>query len=399
MRKSLVILVFACIALTCEGQEAGIILLKGKVVSASTGEAIGFATIALARNGIATMSNEDGAFVFKIPAEASRDSIFISHIGYQSLAIIVNDADTGIQTIALKEKSVELPGVTVTHLNPLALIQKAITRIPDNYPSKPYVSYGFYRFAGWNSGKIVDLAEAVFDIYSPDDDREHKQFRLIKVRADMDEAVLSGTHLVLGRQPAGLMSDDLVSRIHEAPVIGDEEIDKLDFTYNGLIDDEGRPCYEILFDQKDGLQEAFHKGRILIDCRSMAFVLFDYSLSPKGADSWRPRQPAAPTPQGQTMNITYRKYGGKYYLSHVSRDAKWTYESIPGLALDNKSIYLVTRIDTSVAHKPEGKLIDNKQAIETNAKKNSSRADSFWENYNLVEAEFNVDSTLKAIRH
>ena len=79
-------------------------LLQGKIVSAATGEAIGYATIALARNGIETMSNEEGRFIFKIPADAARDSIFISHIGYQSVALFINGADTGMKTIALKEK-------------------------------------------------------------------------------------------------------------------------------------------------------------------------------------------------------------------------------------------------------------------------------------------------------
>jgi hypothetical protein len=248
-------------------------------------------------------------------------------------------------------------------------------------------------------GKIGQLSEAVFTIDCPDNDQEHKQFRLIKARADRDEELYRGLHITQGRSPEGLMSDDLVSRIHDAPVVGDDEIGKLDFIYNGLIDDDGRPAYEILFDQKDGLEEALHKGRILIDSASMAFVSFDYSLSPKGMAFWQPERLGQPVTQGLIMNISYRKYGGKYYLNLVHRDAKWKHENFLGRVFDNKSIYLVTRIDTSGTHKPEGKLIENKAAIEVNAKKNSSRADSFWENYNLVEAEFNVDSTLKAIRH
>ena len=60
------------------------------------------------------MSNEEGRFTFKIPAADAGDSIFISHIGYQSVVLLINGQNTGIATIALKEKSDELPGVTVT---------------------------------------------------------------------------------------------------------------------------------------------------------------------------------------------------------------------------------------------------------------------------------------------
>ena len=391
-----------CIALTCQAQDGNFIQLKGKIVSAKTGEPLVFATIALVGNGIATLSNEEGGFVFKIPAVSAQDTILITHIGYQPQVLVVSGADTLAKTIALKEQSVELAEVTVTNVKPLELIRKAINRIPENYPSKPYAYYGFYRFAGWNNGKIVDLSEAIFDIYSRDNHLEHKKFRLIKVRADKDETFFQDLPSFPGRHPEGLMSDDWVSHIHEAPVVGDEEIDKLDFTYNGVIDDDGRPVYEILFDQKDGIQEPLHKGRILIEVHSLAFVSFEYGLSPKGVNFSKPKQPGALALHGLVMTINYRKYGGKYYLSHVRRDATWVPERIPERSLENKSIYLISRIDTTGSRKlrkPEGKLIDKKDAIEASARRNSSGGDSFWENYNSVEAEFNVDSALKAIRH
>jgi hypothetical protein len=383
----------------CHGQEESVVLLRGRIVSATTGEVIGYATIGLARNGIETMSNEEGRFTFKIPAAAAGDSIFISHIGYQSVVLLIHGADTGVKTIALKERAVELPGVTVTPGKALDLIRKAIARIPDNYPSDPYVSYGFYRFASWKEGKVISLSEAIFDIYCPDDNRDHKQFRLIKARADRDEEVFRGLHITQGRSPEDLMDDDLVSHIHEAPVVGDEEIGKLDFTYNGLIDDAGKPAYEIQFDQKEGLKEALHKGRILIDSASLAFVAFDYSLSPKGLPYWKPQRPGQPRSQGQTMNISYRRYGGKYYLNLVHRDARWEHINLSGMVLDNQSIYLVTRIDTGKLRRPGGKAIESKGAIEGNVRKNSSRQDNFWENYNAIEADFNVDSVLRVMRH
>jgi hypothetical protein len=384
--------------LPCRGQEESVVLLQGRIVSAATGEAIGYATISLARNGIETMSNEEGRFIFKIPATDAGDSIFISHIGYQSVVLLLNGVDTGVKTIVLKERAVELPGVTVTPDKALDLIRKAIARIPDNYPSDPYVSHGFYRFVSWKDGKVVSLSEAIFNIYCPDDKRDHKQFRLIKARADRDEGVFRGSHITQGRSPEGLMDDDLVSHIHEAPVVGDEEIGKLDFTYNGLIDDAGKPAYEIQFDQKEGLEEALHKGRILIDSASLAFVAFDYSLSPKGLPYWKPERPGQPISQGLTMNISYRRYGGKYYLNLVHRDARWNHINLSGMVLENKSIYLVTRLDTGTLRRPKGKLIESKGAIELNVRKKAARQDNFWENYNSIEAEFNVDSVLRAMR-
>ena len=88
-----------------------------------------------------------------------------------------------------------MPGVTVTPDRALDLIRQAIARIPANYPADPYVSYGFYRFASWNDGKIVQLSEAIFNIYCPDDKRGNKQFLPDKARADRDEQVMAGLHI------------------------------------------------------------------------------------------------------------------------------------------------------------------------------------------------------------
>jgi hypothetical protein len=44
------------------------------------------------------------------------------------------------------------------------------------------------------------------------------------------------------------------------------------------------------------------------------------------------------------------------------------------------------------------RVISNNEAIEVNAKRNSSREDNYWENYNSIEADFNVDSVLRVMR-
>jgi hypothetical protein len=399
MNKAFLFLLGLALVVRGFGQEGAVLLLKGRIVNAS-GEPVPYANIGMARSGIGTMSNEEGLFIFKIPVEEKKDSIYISHIGYQPVVIFSSEKDTGIQTIILKERSVELPGVTVTQVNALQLIRKAMDRIPENYPSRPYVSYGFYRFASWSGGKIAQLSEAVFDIDCPDNDRKDKIFRLIKVRADRDPpAILKGKNWSAGRHPGDLMDDDIVSRIHRTEFLGDDAMNNHVFIFNGVIDDQDKPAYEILFDQKDSLFQAGYTGKILIDSESLAFLSFEYSLSPKGKAYWQSINPNGPASEGISMVVTYRKYGGKYYLNHVRRRAIWRHDQLNGLVMDNRSIYLVTRIDTGqIRRNLPGKEIANNEAIERNANKNSSRGDDFWENYNLIEADFNVDSTLRAIR-
>jgi len=122
--------------LAASAQDEPVILLRGMINDATTGEPIPLATISVTANGIPTISNDAGYFVFKLPANNQHDTIYISHIGYQSIAITIDPADTATKTITLNPTAIQLPGVTIRPINPNTIIDKAVARIPDNYPGR-----------------------------------------------------------------------------------------------------------------------------------------------------------------------------------------------------------------------------------------------------------------------
>jgi hypothetical protein len=394
-----------CTHLAANAQDEPFILLRGIINDAATGEPIPLATISVTANGITTISNESGYFVFKLPIPNQHDTIFISHIGYQSVALTIDATDTTTKTINLHPIAIQLPNVTVRPVNPNTLIDSAIARIPENYPTRPFVSTGFYRITGTLKGKIIGLSEAVFDIYSPDNQRENMQFRLIKARADRDLTAYDGRPWGIGRRPDELMDRDMVSRIHETQILGDLGRNDHEFTYNGLIDYEGHTAYELTFDQKDGVAKPLFRGRIIIDTASLAFLCFDYGLSPKGL----PYRSLGPGPNHNDivsahLLIEYRRYGNKYYLDRVSTehrihsyiDGTQPVDYDTGLIALN---YLVTRIDTGfTAYAKIGKKIKTDKTIEHQVRENTTVNDNYWENHNAIEANFNVDSALNVIR-
>jgi hypothetical protein len=394
-----------CARLAASAQDEPVIRISRNIYDAATNEPIALATISVTANGITTISNEEGYFVFKIPINHQHDTIYISHIGYQSVTFTYDAGDTGTKTINLHPTAIQLPGVTIRLVKPLELIDRAIAKIPDNYPTRPFESIGFYRLTGTLHKHIIDLSEAVFAIYSPDNQRKNRQFRLIKARADRDLSALNAQNYSIGRKPDDLMDRDMVSRIHETQILGDVGRNDHQFTYNGLIDYEGHTAYEIGFDQKDEISRPLYKGRIIIDTASLAFLCFDYSVSPKGL-------PFAGLGQGpwyhqllsNNLVINYRLYGGKYYLNHVyTTHLLHIYnDGHPPADFDTVKItlnYLVTRIDTGfVAYSKAGKKLSGNRAIERQVRENTNDNSGYWENYNAIEANFNVDSALNIIR-
>ena len=410
-----VILVCSGLNAAAQDKDSAIIRIEGMIRDRASGEAVPYATIALAANSITTISNDSGFFAIKIPVSAGRDTIYVSHIGYRSMGFTIRNATSenagspsidGSLMITLQRAPVQLPDITVTAASPLTIIDKAIANIPVNYPTRPFVSLGFYRKDSRYKQKIIEISEAVFDVYSPDNARMNMQFRLIKARADRDIGALGGISYSVGVAPDALMDRDMVSRIHETQILGDVGRNDHQFTYAGLIDYEGRTAFAIDFDEKDGIQKALFKGRVIIDTATMAFLCFDYGLSPKGiAYRSTGQTPLRGEMIANHFTIKYRPYGGKYYLNQstvVARQHLFL-ENQPSVQLDTlltRLDYLVTRIDTGfIAYSRMGKTIDNTKNIEHQVRENAARrAEAYWENYNLIAADYNVDSALSVIR-
>jgi hypothetical protein len=359
-------------------------ILKGIILNSSTGEAISYATISLATNGINTMSNEEGQFFFKIPEDDKRDSVYFTHIGYKTVALAITASDTGFITIKLEQAFNQLPEVIVKPIDALDLVKQAIAKIPNNYPLTSYLTDGFYRLTGTAENKIIDLSEAVFQIYSEDYTRENKQFKLIKSRVDKDQAATAygeNQSINVSQSPNTILHEDIVSEVSEANLLSEQRLKLYDFTFNGMVDYNGRQAYKIGFDQKDGVEESNRKGVLFLDSGSLAFLEFDYSLSPKGLKYWK----FNPDEQkkwdllglqvdivGNKVIVTYLEYGGKFYLNHVQRTTFWHIAGGKNLLHFDPMIvkvdYLVTKIDT-VGARPFRKkeVLGNSKLIESRA--------------------------------
>jgi CarboxypepD_reg-like domain len=415
MSKTAIVALALCLfcSWACLGQEPQMTTLKGIIINGTTGEPIGYATIGLSANGINTMSNEEGQFIFKIPAGDKDGSMYISHVGFKPITISIKTSPTGFLTIRLEENIHQLPEVVVKTTNALDMINKAIAKIPDNYQTTPYLTTGFYRMTGTAEKSVIDLSEAAFEIFNGDYARKNKQFKLIKSRVDKDkEATAFDEHeyLYLGQSADAILHEDIVSEVDEPNLLNENRLKLYDFTFNGMVDYNGREAYEIGFDQKDGVMESNRKGKLLLDANDLAFLEFDYSLSPKGLKYWKiePEMQKRLDDEGVKLDmignkviVTYTKYGGKYYLHHVLRTSnlhlsggKKFHDYNP---LVVKVDYLVTRIDTAGVNPFRNKdVLASNKSIEKQA--GSASDDNFWESYNLIQADFNVDSAVSIIR-
>ena len=376
----------------------------------TTGEALPYTHLSIPRRGIGTASNSRGEFIFTVPAAYQHDTVKVSFVGYEPAWFVFSATNPSHLLIKLKEAPTRLPEVTVRPIAPLDLIKQAIARIPDNYAHQPHRMRGFYRLSSKKYEDFIHISEAVFDLYSADNDKHDRQFKLLKSRTVKDLTPFHGIeNVVFGLKPAGIFSYDLVRTIEDSDILSGKHMKKYVFQFNGEVNYDGVQAYEIVFDQKEGLKEALYAGKCYIDTRTFAFLSFTYWLSPKGISYWKVKDLGQRALMSlldihervkkDSVRIEYRPWGNKYFLHRVSnnsviaiRSGRYQFDFPAVSRVD----YLITELDTSeVKPFPSEDLLNKNKYIEDQS---SEESDRFWEHYNVIAADYDYAKVAQSIR-
>lgn len=140
--------------------------IDGKVINSLTQEPVSFATILLKNNQFVVYTNADGDFKILRSQNFLTDSIVISCIGFKRYSAAyrhfsentVNTVSLIPITYGLGEEKILASG---KKLGSLAIIGKAISNIPKNYPLKPFNYISYYRDYQKRDGKYINLNEAI----------------------------------------------------------------------------------------------------------------------------------------------------------------------------------------------------------------------------------------------
>jgi len=160
--KILFILFLACINLPAIAQNNSVV--SGVVKNQENDEPLPYASIALIKYAIGTISNEEGEFDFYIPKSKQNDTLSISFIGFNTYLIAVSDIKSPLE-IRLTPATNLLDEVILSRLSPLDYIKKALENLDQNYPEDPYQTIAYYREKFIENDAIIKKEEAVFKTY------------------------------------------------------------------------------------------------------------------------------------------------------------------------------------------------------------------------------------------
>lgn len=142
-----------------------VLTVHGHVSDAQSGEAL--AHVSIAANGVATVTNDDGRFLLKVP-DSYAGHITVSMLGYRTQRVAMPRPADGVGEplqIRLVPSSVTLQEIVVRADEAESIVREALAKVPENYGREAVLYKGFYRETVQKRRQFISISEAVVDLY------------------------------------------------------------------------------------------------------------------------------------------------------------------------------------------------------------------------------------------
>jgi hypothetical protein len=305
----------------------------GKILDSNTRKPVVFANVLLKGTSIGTVTNADGEFLIKAPANLDVQVLEITHIGYNSKLIQLADLEKEGASVMLSPAVVPIEVVTVSYGDPVDLLLKAINNIPDNYSENPVMLKAFYRETIKQNRNYVGVAEAVMDIYKAEYQNAAGRDRPLIYKGRKSQDVQKMDTVIVKLQGGPYVSLMLDIAKNPGEILDREMMDYYRFTYGGNTSVQDRQAMIIRFEPKEFVDIPLYRGSIYLDEENLAFIGMDFLLDERKMDEaanlFIRKKPASMRVDIESANylVKYRVYDNTWYLSYVRSElifkCKW----------------------------------------------------------------------------
>jgi hypothetical protein len=387
--------------------QQNLIIIKGKVIDAGSRAPLVFATVAVKESNVAIVTNIDGEFTLKIGDLSTSKSLEVSFLGYKNKTILLSELkDNGSKNvIALEAAPIPIKEIVVKPLDPISIVQKAISNIPKNYESVPNLMTAFYRETIRKNRTYVSIGEAVVEIFKApyDNDLRFDGARIYKGRKGSDVEKMDTVLFKLQGGPVSVLDLDLAKNTET--VLTREAMQNYDYKLTGVIEIDGKPHYVIDFIQKPSVDMPLFMGSLYIEMDSYAITEaeFGFNLANKEAAQsiFIRKKPLGMKviPEIATYRTKYREQGGKWHFEYSRAEVKFKVDW-------NKKLfntYYTTMSEIAVTDRTDQEVIKfaGKDKIKYNdvfSDKVTSFTDKeFWGDYNVIEPDQSIESAIRRL--
>lgn len=267
MRNLLILLFLMCVVLSTKGQT----LLEHGIID-TDGSPVPFAHVRIEGSTKGTVANRRGQFQLLVPEQVSGGSIMISAVGYQTQILQMGSIP---DRITLQPDVIQLQEVVIVPRDyALELVQKAISKIPENYPNTREKLTGFLRESTYwqKEGPKAPLyvAESVIEAIKEGYDKKHDKgiIKLIEGRnyqsdglQALDTRIYAGAHHP-HRFDAVMKREELLNRP-----------EKFEFELTDTLRNQGKDLFVVAFNG-EGKRPS---GEIYIEDESFAITEISFT--------------------------------------------------------------------------------------------------------------------------
>jgi len=378
----------------------------GRVVDATDGRTLPFATIEALGSNIATVTNIDGEFILKIAKDADISEIKVSYIGFQNKIIPLDDFKNNRSlAIGLDVSSVQLKEITIRPEDALELIMDALAGIRDNYSNDPMMMRGFYRETIQRGRNYVSISEAVIDIFKGaySNDFQIDQVKLFKGRKSADVEKMDTVLFKVQGGPNTTILLDVVKNPYI--LLSQEYFDIYNFYLSDVISIDDRLHYVVSFSQKPYVDDPFYVGKLYIDMDKLAITEAEFELDvsnkEEAARLFIQRKPMGMSiiPEKAVYRAKYTIVDNRWYFAYARAEVKFevnwkkrlfntTYSTMSELAITARTYEGIEKFASKERFKSNDVL---------NEKVYIFFDQGFWEGYNVIEPDQSIESAIRRL--
>ena len=405
------LLLFSARALYSQDQA----VISATLLDAHNKKPVHLAVISLKSSNISIVTNQDGYFTLKLPADrvTPRDSVSISYLGYATLMLPV--------TILLQKDNKKTPELflypiaysldpAIIHPNePTAIFDLAFAKVKNNFTQDDVSMSAFYReiFRKGNR-EYLSLNEAVVDISKPGYRSTGKSSRVALYKGRKSTNIEKGDSLLFSLRGGPLSALDL--DIVKDPFVGVYLKDAhvfydFEFGEHQVIDD--KIFIVLLFKEKKDpeRQQLYYMGKIFIELGTYAIGRIEFEMD-------LARMPDAEKyfikskPKNYKFDILSTKYianykeddRGLWNFSYSRFDLELS--AYKRFSLFKKHYYITSELAiTDIIHDgatiaPEDRL---KYSDIISNKMSDFEDGDFWMEYNVIEPDQSIEIILNRI--
>ncbi|MDR1406412.1 MAG: carboxypeptidase-like regulatory domain-containing protein [Tannerella sp.] len=378
-------------------------VIHGSLHDLETKDPIVYATVSLPNTSVGTVSNLHGEFRLVIP-DSLRDSVVrFSHIGYESREVDAMLLAGQTVDFPLEPKVVPLQEVEVVRVNPVREIREMLQRREENYPAAPVFLTAFYREGIEHGRKLIDLSEAVLEIYKTGYHADVAGDQVKLVRKRRVTHVQAGD-TILPKMKSGIGSCLILDIMKELPdFINPDDETQYHYTHEAVSVVDDRLVNVISFRQKPQMEEPLFIGELYIENRRKALEEIRFEVDPAHADKAtnlfvdRKAHNLKLTLRQAAYIVSYKPLHphSPYYISHVRGDIlfrvrkKGRLFSVPLHFWFEMVTCRIDTVDVRTIPRSE-RLSPNRIFAETGHVYDKD----FWENFNIILPEEKLKETL-----